>query len=363
MAKIVIDARIIKSSTGRYVERLLYYLQQIDQTNHYIVLVPSKDLDYFQPTNPNFTVQACDFANYSLAEQWQFKKLLDQLQADLVHFCMPQQPVLYRGKTVTTFHDLTLLKVYNRDKNWLIFKIKQGIGKWLFRRVAHKTNHIITPSQFTKQDLIDTYHINPDKISVTYESADFDQVTAEPYPTPFRQFIMYVGQQSTYKNIARLGDAHQKLLEHYPDSGLLLVGSLNQAAKLNQAYFEQHNYRNIQFTGFVSDQQLAWLYQHCSAYIFPSFYEGFGLPGVEAMAAGAPLISSNATCLPEIYADGALYFDPSDTNDLVDKISQVLSNQQLRQDLISRGKRRAHDFSWQTMAEQTLDIYQQVIQK
>lgn len=363
MAKIVIDARIIKSSTGRYVERLLYYLQQIDQTNHYIVLVPSKDLDYFQPTNPNFTVQACDFANYSLAEQWQFKKFLDQLQADLVHFCMPQQPILYRGKTVTTFHDLTLLKVYNRDKNWLIFKIKQGIGKWLFRRVAHKTNHIITPSQFTKQDLLDTYHISPDKISVTYESADFDQVKAEPYPTPFRQFIMYVGQQSTYKNIARLGDAHQKLLEHYPDLGLLLVGSLNQAAKLNQAYFEQHNYRNIQFTGFVSDQQLAWLYQHCSAYIFPSFYEGFGLPGVEAMAAGAPLISSNATCLPEIYADGALYFDPSDTNDLVDKISRVLSDNQLRQDLISRGKHRTHDFSWQTMAKQTLDIYQQVIQK
>ena len=81
------------------------------------------------------------------------------------------------------------------------------------------------------------------------------------------------------------------------------------------------------------------------------------------MAAGAPLISSNATCLPEIYADGALYFDPSDTNDLVDKISQVLSDNQLQQDLINRGKHRAHDFSWQTMAEQTLDIYQQVLQK
>lgn len=361
MAKIVIDARIIKSSTGRYVERLLHYLQQIDHINQYVILIPTKNLDYFQPTQANFQVMACDFANYSLAEQWQFKHFLDKLQADLVHFCMPQQPVLYRGKTVTTFHDLTLLKVYNRDKNWLVFKIKQGIGKWLFRQVAHQTNHIITPSQFTKQDLLDTYHINPDKISVTYESADFNQITPEPYPTPFRQFIMYVGQQSTYKNIARLGDAHQQVLSQYPDLGLLLVGSLNPAAQLNQAYFNQRNYRNIQFTGFVSDQQLAWLYQNCAAYVFPSFYEGFGLPGVEAMAAGAPLISSNATCLPEIYADGAVYFNPHSTDDLVDKINKVLSDKKLRQKLTRRGQRRARDFSWQSTAQQTLTIYCQIL--
>lgn len=361
MAKIVIDARIINSSTGRYVERLLHYLQQIDQTNHYVILVPTKDLNYFHPTNPNFQLLACDFKNYSLAEQWQYKRFLDDLQADLVHFCMPQQPVLYRGKTVTTFHDLTLLKVYNRDKNWLVFKLKQLIGKWLFRRVAHQTNHIITPSQFTKQDLLNTYHINPDKISVTYESADLSQVTPEPYTTNFRQFIMYVGQQSTYKNIARLGEAHQQLLKQHPDLGLLLVGSLNQAAKLNQTYFEQHNYRNIHFTGFVSDQQLAWLYQNCAAYIFPSFYEGFGLPGVEAMAAGAPLISSNATCLPEIYGQGALYFDPQDTDEMAQIIAKVLDNPKLRQQLINRGRRRANDFSWKIMAQQTLEIYQHIL--
>lgn len=361
MAKIVIDARIIKSSTGRYVERLLHYLQQIDHTNQYIILIPTKDLDYFQPTQANFKVMACDFANYSLAEQWQFKYFLDHLQADLVHFCMPQQPVLYRGKTVTTFHDLTLLKVYNRDKNWFVFKLKQAIGKWLFRRVAHQTNHIIVPSQFTKQDLLDTYHINSDKISVTYESADFHQINPEPYPTVFKHFIMYVGQQSTYKNIARLGDAHQQLLNQYPDLGLLLIGNLNSAAQINQAYFQKHNYRNIHFTGFVSDQQLAWLYQNCAAYIFPSFYEGFGLPGVEAMAAGAPLIASNATCLPEIYAEGAIYFNPTNTNEMAEVIAQVLDNPQLRQQLISRGQRRAQDFSWQTMAKQTLQIYQQTL--
>ena len=106
MAHIAIDARIINSSTGTYVERLLHYLKQIDTTNTYTVLIPSKDLSFWQPTKSNFTVKAADFKNYSLAEQTGFAKLLSSIHADLVHFCMPQQPLLYRGKTVTTFHDL-----------------------------------------------------------------------------------------------------------------------------------------------------------------------------------------------------------------------------------------------------------------
>ncbi len=117
---IVIDARIIHSTTGRYVERLLHYLQEVDITNDYTVLVPSKDLTYWTPTNANFTVKAADFANYSFGEQIGFKKLLDSLQPDLVHFCMPQQPIFYRGASVTTFHDLNLLNTYNSDKNWLV---------------------------------------------------------------------------------------------------------------------------------------------------------------------------------------------------------------------------------------------------
>src|ERR1035437_8729666 len=97
MSHIVIDARIINSSTGRYIERLLHYLQQIDETNNYSVLVLKKDLEYWKPTNTNFTVVEADFRQYSLAEQIGLKKLLDELFPDLVHFCMPQQPVLYKG--------------------------------------------------------------------------------------------------------------------------------------------------------------------------------------------------------------------------------------------------------------------------
>src|SRR6478735_8523535 len=106
---IAIDARIINSSTGRYVERLLHYLQEIDTVNRYTILVRQKDKDYWQPTANNFTTKVADFADYSFAEQIGFKQLLNELKPDLVHFCMPQQPVLYTGKSVTTIHDLTLL--------------------------------------------------------------------------------------------------------------------------------------------------------------------------------------------------------------------------------------------------------------
>src|SRR5688500_19655547 len=114
---IAIDARIINTSTGRYVERLVHYLQKVDTINQYTILVPSKDLNFITPTNKNFTLVAADFKNYSFAEQTKFKTFLDSLNADLVHFCMPQQPLLYKGTHVTTVHDLNLLKTYNSDKN------------------------------------------------------------------------------------------------------------------------------------------------------------------------------------------------------------------------------------------------------
>ena len=122
---IAIDARIINSSTGRYVERLVTYLQDIDTVNRYSILVRTKDLNFWKPTNKNFVVVEADFADYSFAEQIGFKKLLDTLKPDLVHFCMPQQPIFYKGAAVTTIHDLTLLKTYNSDKNWLMYHVKQ----------------------------------------------------------------------------------------------------------------------------------------------------------------------------------------------------------------------------------------------
>ena len=361
MKHIAIDARVINSSTGRYVERLVHYLEEIDTINKYSILVRKKDLDFYKPTNKNFSILEADFDSYSVEEQTTFKYFLDKLNADLVHFCMPQQPVLYKGKKVTTIHDLTLLKTYNSDKNWLSYHIKQAVGYFVFKSVIKNNTQIIVPSKFTKNEVIRLSPIAADKINLTYESADVEKSELKSYKHTFKQFILYVGQQSDYKNIRRLGDAHQQLLKNYPELGLVLVGRKNASALNNEKYFSNKKYKNILFTDFIPDSQKDWLYTQASAYVFPSLMEGFGLPGLEAMGYGAPVVSSNATCLPEVYGDAAIYFDPKSVNDMAKKISTVLEDESLRKDLIAKGYEQLKKYSWKKMAKETHAIYEKIL--
>lgn len=361
MAHIAIDARIINSSTGTYVERLLAYLQDIDQENIYSVLVPKKDKDFWKPRRANFTVRTIEYPNYSFAEQIGFKKYLDDLSPDLVHFCMPQQPVRYRGASVTTFHDLSLLRIYNSDKNWLVYHAKQLVGRYIFKRVARQTNHILTPTNYVKKDVSTTLSVPTDNITVTYEAADISVDTLEPYDHPFDSYLLYVGQQSDYKNIRRLGDAHQQLLENHPNLGLILVGRVNASAAKNKVYFEKNGYTNILFTDFLADPQRNWLYKNATAYVFPSLTEGFGLPGLEAMGYGAPVVSSDATCLPEVYGDAAHYFNPLNTDDITRAIREVIDDETRRAELVSAGYTQLKKYSWLRMVKQTKAVYDEVL--
>ncbi len=364
MAHIAIDARIINSSTGRYVERLVTYLQDVDTVNDYSILVPTKDKDYWKPRNKNFTVRTVDFDNYSFAEQLGFNRYLKKLDADLVHFCMPQQPLNYKGKKVTTFHDLNLLKTYNSDKNWFIYHAKQKVGKYVFERVAKENDALISISDYTTKELLEFFpDVNNDTITRIYEASDISTTPPKKYQLPFKKYILYVGQQSDYKNIKRLGDAHQILLAKYPDLGLVLVGKKNASALANETYFNSRNYTNILFTDFVDDANLSWLYSHAEAYVFPSLMEGFGLPGLEAMGYGTPVVSSNATCLPEIYGQAAHYFNPLDTSDIAEAIDQVLSDDKLRTRLSKAGYKQIKKYSWKKQAVETHALYMKVLGK
>ena len=364
MAHIAIDARIINSSTGRYVERLVTYLQDVDSENEYSILVPEKDKDFWKPKAANFTVRTVNYDNYSFAEQTGFNRYLKKLGADLVHFCMPQQPINYKGKKVTTFHDLSLLKTYNSDKNWLIYHTKQKVGKYVFEQVAKESDAIIAISKYTEKELLEFFpNVDKDKISLIYEASDVSTVVPKKYSLPFKKYIMYVGQQSDYKNIKRLGDAHQILLAKYPDLGLVLVGRKNAAALTNEAYFNERNYKNILFTDFVDDANLSWLYSNAQAYVFPSLMEGFGLPGLEAMGYGTPVVSSNATCLPEVYGQAAHYFNPEDTSDMAEAIDQVLSDDKIRTRLAKAGYKQIKKYSWKKQAQETHKVYMKVLEK
>jgi glycosyltransferase involved in cell wall biosynthesis len=176
-----------------------------------------------------------------------------------------------------------------------------------------------------------------------------------------QQYLMYVGSQSDYKNVRRLIQAHQSLLSSHPDLKLVLVGKTTgingRAAGRNQAWSEAQGHKNVIFTGFVPDPQLAWLYTHTAAYVFPSLMEGFGLPGLEAMLYGAPVVSSNATCLPEVYGEAAEYFDPTDTDAMAQAIEHVLTDKNRREQLVKAGAAQVTKYSWRRMAEQTHQAY------
>jgi len=364
MKRIVIDARELRTSTGRYIERLLHYLQEVDKdkSHRYIILLKPDDMDDWNPRSKRFTKVACKYKEFGFGEQLGFAWQLYRLRPSVVHFGMTQQPVLYLGKTITTIHDLTTARFTNPSKNRLIFKIKQEIYKGVIKIAARKSRAVITPTEFVKDDLAKFAHKNSRDITVTYEAADPIPVAAKPIAElEGKKFIMYIGRPTPHKNLKRLIQAFAQLQTKHPDLHLVLAGKKDTLYKRHERYVKREGIRQVVFTGFVSEAELRWLYENCAAYAFPSLSEGFGLPGLEAMVHGAPVVSSNATCLPEVYGDAAEYFDPYDVDDMTKKINKVLTNEKRRKELIQSGKKQAKKYSWKRMAEQTLAIYKKVL--
>lgn len=362
MKRIVIDARELRTSTGRYMERLLHYLQAIDRKHEYIVLLKPGDIASWNPEHSNFSKHVCPHDEFGFSEQIGFKKQLDGLKADLVHFGMVQQPIWYKGRVVTTVHDLTTVRFTNPAKNSAVFAFKQQVYKYVIRRAAHKSSRLLVPSEFVADDVTRFTGVNRDKITVTYEAADAIDVRAKAVKQLVgRRFLMYVGRPTPHKNLEGLIEAFATLRRKYPNLILVMAGrkDANYQRIEDEAYIK--GVKNLYFPGFVSEGQLRWLYERCEAYVFPSLSEGFGLPGLEAMRHGAPVISSNATCLPEIYGDAARYFDPADTGAMAEALDEVLSDKDLRDGLVKKGRARVRQYSWKRMAEQTLDVYDQAL--
>lgn len=227
------------------------------------------------------------------------------------------------------------------------------------RQVARNSLKVIAPSEFVKNDIVSFTGIDPSKILVTYESAD--KIIEKPQKPNVidnsGSFLLYVGKPFPHKNLERLIKAFVILQKSNPSLQLVLAGKLDANYRRIEDMVKKKEIDDVVFTDFVSEAELKWLYEHCAAYIFPSLSEGFGLPGLEAMVHEAPVVSSNATCLPEVYSDAAAYFDPLDVSDMANKIEQVIADNNLRQKLIENGTKRVKQFSWAKMAQQTLEIY------
>ena len=366
MQHIVIDARIRQSSTGRYIDRLLEHLQKIDSKHRYTVLLAPKD--GWQPSSKRFTAKHIRTPIFSfnplqqLVLSWQ----LYQLRPNLVHFGMTgHAPLFYFGHQITTTHDLTMFKYTRRGRlprsvHWVRMRAYHLLV-WVGHRMA-KT--IIVPTEYVR-DAVAKYHLFTNrKIVVTYEASE-PPLQVKPVRPDYApdEYIMYVGSSFPHKNLRRLIRALDILNNDYPNLRLLLVGKQELHGKRLQKWVKDRGIQNVVFTGFVSDTELKWLYEHCKAYIFPSLSEGFGLPGLEAMTYGAPVISSNATCLPEVYGEAAQYFDPEKTEEIAQAINKVLKSEKLRNELVAKGYKQIKKYSWTKMAEQTLSVYEDVLPK
>jgi glycosyltransferase involved in cell wall biosynthesis len=343
--------------------RLVHFLQDIDTANEYIVLLHQEEAKQWQPTSKNFKVVVTKYKEFSFGEQLGFAWQLYRLKADLVHFGMVQQPIMYFKRSVTTIHDLTTVRFKNPNKSSLVYWLKLPPYVLVIWWAAHKNKLIITPTEYVKKDVSRFAKINPNKAIVTHESADEITDKDEPITNLIgKDFIMYVGRPQPHKNLGRLIQAFALLHKKHPNLKLVIAGKKDKVHDIHLQTAKKYGVTDsVVFTGFVSEGQLKWLYHNTAAYVFPSLSEGFGLPALEAMAHGAPVVSSNATCLPEVYQDAVEYFDPLDVKDMANKIDSVLSDASLRQDLRNKSLRHYKKFSWKRMAEKTLEVYERAL--
>ena len=357
---IVIDARIRRTSTGRYVDRLLAHLQDIDHYHKYTILLQPDDP--WKPTAKNFHTATCPFPQFSFnpMDQIRFAAQLYRLKPDLVHFTMTQQPLLYFGHIVTTTHDLTMFEFVRRGKTHpFVYRLKLRLYKAMMWVAHRKSRWIIAPTKTVAKDIATMQPFTTHKLAVTYESTEPPLPVAAVQPVGVEgDFLLYVGTAFPHKNLPTLIEAFDQLVKTFPKLKLALTGKKEIHYEELETWASTHPSRtSIIFTGFVSDESLKWLYQHCKAYVFPSLSEGFGLPPLEAMAHGAPVVASGASCIPEILGDAAYYFNAKSEKDIAEKVTDVLKDAKLRDKLIAAGNEQVKKYSWKKMAEETLVIY------
>ncbi len=351
---------------GRYTEKLIENLEKLDKNNKYFIFLRKERWNNYKPKNPNFKKVLADYKWYGTKEQILFPLKLKKYNLDLVHFTHFNVPIFYRDKFMVTIHDLTLRKfpTFKKSfKNFLVYPFKKLAYKIVFKHAVKNSQKIIAISNHTKKDILKYYKIDHKKIKVIYNGISdlgVRPLSIERASLYKKPYLLYVGNAYPHKNLEKLILAFKKLINKKLNYQLILVGGDDYFYRrlkkhLNQE-INQFNQRVI-FPGFIPDKDLDIIYQNASLYVFPSLCEGFGLPSLEAMIRGVPVVCSNSSCLPEILGDAALYFDPLNIDNIFKAIKKALDSKNLRKKLINKGFNQVQKYSWQKMAKQTLNLY------
>lgn len=341
-----------KVGVSVYTYQLLHYFaQQSDEKTRFIIYlrdVPRHDLP----------VETADFKYRIVKGGFLWSQLFLPfhlyLHKDIDIFFSPAHyaPRWCPTPTVVVIHDLSyfyypeefLKKDLYQLKNWTQYSVK-------------KAQKIIAVSKTTKKDIIKFYHIPEKNIEVVYNGYQSNISNQQSTISNFKPYILYIGTLQPRKHLITLIEAFHLLLKKKPEYNLIIAG---KKGWLYEEIFARvkslHLQNKIIFPGYVSDEEKAALYTNASLFVLPSLYEGFGIPLLEAMSYGCPVISSFASSLPEIGGDACLYFDPTNPQELVDDMIALIDDSSLRRDLIQKGKKRVQLFSWEKCGEETLEI-------
>ncbi len=361
--KIVIAAWHLKNfhvGIGRYLRNLIKGIGRVDQENDYEILVP----DYPRRASPwpNIRYRHIGFSSFKLRYWEQFAPLCVG-QYDLLHFPYDSCIGMKRGKFVVTIHDVIPLLFPNGGSRrpW-----KGLFKRMLIPRPFQQIDHVLTVSQNSKRDIMERLGVSEHQISVVHHGVEFDRFFPNRIPHADRikptPYILCVAGDSHAKNVGTLLRAYANLpkpiLGEYQ---LVLAGNVQRSKNLSPLIQQLGLEKHIVFTGIIADEHLARLYQEASVFVFPTLYEGFGLPVLEAMACGCPVITSNNSSLPEVVGDAGIMLDPLDASAMSAAIEQVLTDQDLAEGLRQDGVQRAKQFCWERTARETVELYRKVV--
>ena len=355
-----------RAGVSNYVEAILTHLGQLDRTNHYSVYTTRGLGNEQLHLPPNFRVLPSRFPTINPRVRIPWEQLLAPIllratRADLYHGVLNVAPLACPVPSVITIHDLAFLVFPQTFRG-----VNRTYLTWATKASARRARRILAVSEATRQEIIRLLGIAPEKVVVTHDAADARFAPPDPAVlAEYRRraglperFVLYIGTLEPRKNIPTLLRAYAQIAREV-DAPLLIGGGRGWLYDEIFATAEQLNLGDkVRFIGFVPGEDLPLLYAAATVFAFPSSYEGFGMPLLEAMACGTPTVTSNVSSLPEVAGDAALLVDPRSPEALAEALRRLLTDTELRAELRQRGLAQARRFDWTESAARTLRVYE-----
>jgi len=384
--RIAIDARFINPENrglSTYTRNLVFGLAEVDRKNLYYILLRRKDCATLKFGNSNFKKIPAEAHWYGVKEQILIPKILRSLKPDFTHFPHFNVPIIYNRPFITTIHDLILF-AFPTKKATTLGPVKYAVKNWAYRatinHAVNKARAIVAVSEGTRKDIRRFFpQAGQNKVHTIYEGAggsenlelkSCSKISGKNRREWLRKrlsikfpFIFYVGGAYPHKNLERLILAFKLVQKKNKNLNLVIAGGDDYFFTRLKNLVKRQKIQNVIFPGFVSDgKPLEFLYQEALFCIFPSLYEGFGLPPLEGLKRGKLVLCNNGTCFPEILGDSVVYFDGKSIPDISNAIEKAVDNlQNLKKEYLPRAQKTLAKYSWTKMARETLELYNQTL--